>query len=341
MCQHCRSNSARYIAGHGVRQYRDSFLNGEEWRLKLCTNLQAILLLNLCDHKITPETMIRHDKDLRNYLWSRSGLDFRYDHNFGSVLRMNLNLTPIPLNLGSPPGSQQLGPVQLQATPGAQLDPQHQLPSHQVVMSQPRPMTGRSAPLGLVPQAASQSTQPNSPIQAFGQAGYLNHPAQQSVHSTINGFAVQAEQPATGSVSQPVLQSTQSAQHVALQEPTSDGEATPLVMQLLTHHRRQQSGQQQASSISPSGGLLPTDYYRTLNTLPLTGSAQPASVTTPTKKARPNFHFGLSPLPVPPEALRQPQETVQTATVMADINSGYTNYREPTVDDEMDEMDMT
>ncbi|RSL45041.1 hypothetical protein CEP54_014432 [Fusarium duplospermum] len=87
MCQHCRSNSARYIAGHAVREYRDRFLNGEEWRLKLCTNLQAILLTNLCDLKITPDTAIRHNKDLRNSLWSRSGLDFRYDHNFGSVLR--------------------------------------------------------------------------------------------------------------------------------------------------------------------------------------------------------------------------------------------------------------
>ncbi|KAL2670336.1 hypothetical protein Neosp_014803 [[Neocosmospora] mangrovei] len=254
---------------------------------------------------------------------------------------LNLNLTPIPLNLGSPPRSQQLGPVQLQATPGAQLDPHHQLSSHQVFMSQPRPMTGGSAPLGHIPQAASQSTQPNSSIPAFGQAGYLNHPAPQAVHSTIDGFAVQAGQTATGSVSQPLLQSTQSAQHVALQEPTSEGEASPLVMQLLTHHRRQQSGQQQTSSISPSGGLLPTDYHRTLNTFPITGSAQPASVTTPTKKARPNFHFGLSPLPVPPEALKQPHETAQTATAMTDVNSGFTNYREPTVDDEMDEMDTT
>ncbi|KAI8711104.1 hypothetical protein NCS52_01485800 [Fusarium sp. LHS14.1] len=148
-----------------------------------------------------------------------------------------------------------------------------------------------------MPQAGSQSTQPNSSIPAFG---------------TIDGFAVQAGQTATGSVSQPLLQSTQSAQHVALQEPSSEGEASPLVMQLLTHHRRQQSGQQQASNISPSGGLLPTDYHRSLNTFLLTGSAQPASVTTPTKKARPNFHFGLSPLSVPPEALKQPQETAQT-----------------------------
>lgn len=262
---------------------------------------------------------------------------------------LNLNLTPIPLNLGSSTGSQPLRmsqpafgqnlplfqSVQLEATPAAQLDPQYQL------SSQSLPLTGNSAPLGSVPQPASQFTRRNSPIQTFGQPRYLSHPAQQSIHNTLNSFAVEAQQPKTGSVSHPGLQSPQSTQHFARQEPTASLEATPLVTQLLTHHHRQQSVQQQASNFPSSGGLLPTDYWRTLNTLPVTCPAQPASATTPVKKTRPNFHFGLSPLPVPPEALRQPQETTQSATVMQGTNPGFKNYREPAVDDETDEMDLT
>ncbi|RTE69800.1 hypothetical protein BHE90_015821 [Fusarium euwallaceae] len=608
MCQHCRSNTARYIAGHAVREYRERFLNGEEWRLKLCTNLQAILLINLCDLKITPDTAIRHNKDLRNSLWSRSGLDFRYDHNFGSVLRtkyadkaqsllseinkwdafivvqsgdqklyywntdilirhfnsvdqvarwiedkraqararyehqvpstpgpirrrrvtlsdhhgtgptsspyyrapeisrqhrrgfslteargtmpppstpttprfrtnmqlagyslqpqpqpssptqsrplslsealhemivgerkvedmmkrmeitpssslttsprnswvpgntptsgtpnpqtpsrsmpqpvtmpssttysqpgtpqtpsrfttstspaagtpLNLNLTPIPLNLGSLTRDHSLGvdqpafgqnaplfqPVQVRTAPAAQPDPQYEPSLRSVITPQSLPPMGNPVPLGFAPQPGSQFI--HSPVQAFEQAGSLHRPADQSMNNAGNISAIQTPQPATESAHQSWFQPTGPTQHVALQESTVVScESTPLVTQLLSHHHRQQSTQRQPSNISTSERFLSADYQRTLHTSPPTASAQSVSApTAPIKRNRPNFHFGLSPLPVPPEALTQPQETDRAAPVMPSTgqgikNTGFTNYRDPTMDDEMDEMDVT
>ncbi|PNP80567.1 hypothetical protein FNYG_06166 [Fusarium nygamai] len=42
----------------------------EEWRLEIFIDLQARLLLNLCDQKITPDIKIRKNMELCKTIWS-------------------------------------------------------------------------------------------------------------------------------------------------------------------------------------------------------------------------------------------------------------------------------
>ncbi|KAM0186174.1 hypothetical protein ACHAPI_011824 [Fusarium lateritium] len=87
MCEWCDSNSKRSIAGKSVREYRKRHQDQEQWRLYVCTDLQATLIFNMCNAGVTPNSDLSPEKDLGKDLWSYSTLDVRYDYNFKKVLR--------------------------------------------------------------------------------------------------------------------------------------------------------------------------------------------------------------------------------------------------------------
>ncbi|KAF4951263.1 hypothetical protein FSARC_12962 [Fusarium sarcochroum] len=87
MCQECASNGKRTIAGYSVREYCTSWRNHEQWRLRLCIELQATLIFNMCNAGVTPNTRFRDDQDIGHDLWALSTLDIHYDYNFKKELR--------------------------------------------------------------------------------------------------------------------------------------------------------------------------------------------------------------------------------------------------------------
>ncbi|KAH7232773.1 hypothetical protein BKA59DRAFT_460238 [Fusarium tricinctum] len=84
------------IAGYLVKDYRHKYRSAEQWRLKLCTDLQAHLLVNLCNLKITPDVKLRRDDAVAKALWEESGPDSDYDYRFnllnGKVFHWNTTI---------------------------------------------------------------------------------------------------------------------------------------------------------------------------------------------------------------------------------------------------------
>ncbi|KAF7562933.1 hypothetical protein G7046_g1202 [Stylonectria norvegica] len=88
MCEECSNNGPKSIAGVPIEYYNDRITNNERYRLKLCPYLQSQLLFHLCKRNKTPEDNVRADGTLAWQLWKDCGLNFKYEHTLGPVLRV-------------------------------------------------------------------------------------------------------------------------------------------------------------------------------------------------------------------------------------------------------------
>ncbi|KAF7558817.1 hypothetical protein G7046_g5339 [Stylonectria norvegica] len=88
-----RANSGftgSYIAGVRVEDYKRRYQRHERFRIKLCAELQAALLLALCSRHLVPATSFSENKDLGRQLLQDCGLAFKYVGNMTKVITAKL-----------------------------------------------------------------------------------------------------------------------------------------------------------------------------------------------------------------------------------------------------------
>ncbi|KAF5698337.1 hypothetical protein FMUND_15121 [Fusarium mundagurra] len=93
MCTVCSSNGPNSIAGILIKDYHQRHRTGERFRLFLCDDLRAKLLVVLCarSYVVDDPALKNFDSDSRfDGIFSDMGLVERYKHGFENVLRCKL-----------------------------------------------------------------------------------------------------------------------------------------------------------------------------------------------------------------------------------------------------------
>ncbi|RMJ20201.1 hypothetical protein CDV36_000142 [Fusarium kuroshium] len=78
MCEHCDNNGTDSICGVKVTEYVRAARDGETPALKLCLELQAVILFLLHEHNQTPDGWCDSWKRVCHSIWVESGLNFDF-----------------------------------------------------------------------------------------------------------------------------------------------------------------------------------------------------------------------------------------------------------------------
>ncbi|KAL2670187.1 hypothetical protein Neosp_014654 [[Neocosmospora] mangrovei] len=78
MCEHCDNNGTDSICGVKVAEYVRAARDGETLALKLCLELQAVVLFLLHEHNQTPDSWCDSWNRVCDSIWAESGLNFDF-----------------------------------------------------------------------------------------------------------------------------------------------------------------------------------------------------------------------------------------------------------------------